>query len=126
MAGSPSFEIPTNPERTYPFSGGVEYEGELFFELTPAEPRSESALIDLLESIFAAGAYRHGDFFNLPMPVYLVKDAETGDVFRVSVRDGAIRFHVLPSTDPPGLRRLYAKIVDRSDLEWHVARRSKL
>lgn len=118
MGDERPFEIPEHPSRNFRFRGGVEYEGGSMFVLTPAdaEPGLEDLLIDVLE----AGPYRYGDFLNLPMPLYLVKDDETGDVFRVSIRDGSIRFHVLPETESAGLRALHDRLVARSDSKWEV------
>ena len=31
-----------------------------------------------------------------------------------------VEFHVLPATDPPGLRRLYDRLVAATDCEWSV------
>lgn len=120
MTTDPSFEIPARPQRRYPYSGGVEYEGETVFRLQPRPPQSEESLDSLLRRVLAAGPYRYGDFFDLPMPLYLVRDDETGDVFRVSVRSGQIRFHVLPETESAGLRALYDRLSDVWDVEWTV------
>lgn len=120
MAGPPSFAIPCQPRRHYPFSGGVEYEGETTFILHPSADLSTSALDELLLDVLSTGPYRYGDFLNLPMPLYLVKDSDTGDVFRVSVRDGTIRFHVLPNTESAGLHALYDRLAARTDTEWRV------
>ncbi|MFC7133409.1 MULTISPECIES: hypothetical protein [Salinibaculum] len=119
-AGDPSFEIPAHPERRYPYEGGVEYEGETVFTLTPGADRSSADLRDLVEATLTAGPYRHGDFFDLPMPLYLVRDDETADVFRISVRDGRVRLHVLPATESAGLRAFYDRLVARSDADWRV------
>jgi len=120
MAGDPSFAIPSRPQRNYPYSGGLEYEGQTVFRLDPDEGRSESDLSALLEAALAEGPYRYGDFHDLPMVLYLVRDEETGDVFRASVRDGAIRLHVLPETDSGGLRAMYDRIDARTDHGWRV------
>lgn len=118
----PSFAIPVRPTRTYPYSGGVEYTGGTVFRLVPEADRSNDELAALTEAVLDAGPYRYGDFFALPMPVYLVRDDGTGDVFRVSVRDGAVRFHVLPETEPAGLEAMYERIVERTEVGWHVER----
>jgi hypothetical protein len=120
MAGDPSFTIPSRPTRTFPYSGGVEYEGETMFRLDPADEYTNEELATLLTETLADGPYRYGDFLNLPMVLYLVRDEETGDVFRVSVRNGCLRFHVLPETDSAGLRALYERIDERTDTDWHV------
>ena len=136
-ARDPSFAIPSRPERTYPRSGGVEYEGETVFELAPDGDANEGAgrdedadedgdgdehtdLASLVETVLADGPYRFGDFHELPMALYLVRDEGTTDVFRVAVRDGTVRLHVLPETDSAGLRRFYDRLDDRSAVGWRV------
>lgn len=119
MTGGPPFEIPVRPERTYPFRGGVEYEGSTTFVLQPGE-HPEEPPTTLVAQLLDDGPYRYGDFLNLPMPLYLVKDEGTGDVFRVSVRDGTVRLHVLPATDSAGLRALYDRLTDRTGIDWSV------
>lgn len=120
MAGDPSFTIPARPRRRYPYGGGVEYEGETVFRLEPTPERSTAQLASVVESVLEAGPYRYGDFLELPMPLYLVRDDETGDVFRVSVRDGTARLHVLPETGSAGLRAMYDRLDDRTDVDWRV------
>lgn len=120
MATEPSFAIPARPERRYPYEGGVEYEGETLFRVQPRPPQDEDSLDALLRRVLDAGPYRYGDFFDLPMPLYLVRDDQTSDVFRVSIRNGEIRFHVLPATDSAGLRALYDRLVEERDVEWSV------
>jgi hypothetical protein len=120
MAGEPSFTIPARPRRRYPYEGGVKYEGETIFRLDPSPERSTTRLADAIEEVLEAGPYRYGDFLELPMPLYLVRDDETGDVFRVSVRDGTARLHVLPETESPGLRAMYDRLDDRTDVDWRV------
>jgi hypothetical protein len=119
----PTFAIPRSPERRYPHRGGVEYEGETVFSLTPTAGYDDAELIELVESVLAADHYRYGDWFDLPMPLYLVHDDVTGDTFRVAVRDGSVEFHVLPDTEPEGLRRLYERLSATDDGAWRVARR---
>lgn len=121
---TPRFEIPQRPRRRYPRRGGVEYEGETVFVLDPDADVADAALVARLESVLSAGVYRYGDWFDLPMPLYLVHDDETGDTFRVAVRDGAIEFHVLPATDPPGLRRLFERLQEGSEFDWSVTCRT--
>lgn len=120
MATEPAFDIPSRPNRRFPSAGGVEYEGGTRFDLRPADERGDRALSDLVESVLADGPYRHGDFVDLPMPLLLVRDDETGDVFRVSIRDGAVRLHVLPETESAGLRAFYERLSRRADVEWSV------
>ncbi len=120
MASNPSFTIPSRPQRRYPYSGGVEYEGQTIFRLSPDQSQSDKRLETIVEATLADGPYRYGDFLNLPMALYLVRDEGTGDVFRISVRDGCIRLHVLPETESEGLRRFYERIDDRTGCTWHV------
>ena len=117
---TPTFAIRQRPTRRYPRRGGVEYEGESVFRLVPAVDVADAVLADLLESVLSADGYRYGDWFDLPMPLYLVHDDGTGDTFRVAVRDGRVEFHVLPATEPPGLRRLYERLLEATDCEWSV------
>jgi hypothetical protein len=120
MGSEPSFAIPARPQREYPYSGGVEYEGQTIFSLRPSDERSNDALSELLRQTLADGPYRYGDFYNLPMTLYLVRDEQTDDVFRASVRDGRIRLHVLPETESPGLRGLYDRLSDRTPYTFRV------
>lgn len=124
MAGEPSFTIPERPTRHFPVSGGVEYEGGTTFVLEPDRKYATGDLTSLLEAVFSTGPYRWGDFFNLPMPLYLVKDESTTDVFRVSVRNGMVRLHVLPDTESEGLRALYDRLTEQTACEWHVEKRN--
>ena len=117
---SPSFAIPARPTRRFR-RDGVEYEGEVLFVCQP-NAGLERDLEELVAATLADGPYRYGDFLDLPMALYLVRDEETGDVFRVSVRDGAVRLHVLPATEPAGLRAFYHRLADRSSVEWDVER----
>jgi len=119
-AESPTFEIPVRPERRYPYDEGVTYEGATVFQLTPTVDHPEGTLVDLVEAVLRAGPYRFGDYYDLPMPVYLVRDGGTGDVFRVSVRDGRVELHVLPATDPAGLRAFHDRLVERDEAAWGV------
>jgi len=126
--GTPSFAIPVHPTRRFPYDDGVTYEGGTTFALTPAGDRSTAELVALVEGVLSAGPYRFGDFFDLPMPVYLARDDGTGDVFRVSVRDGRVRLHVLPETEPDGLCAFYRRLTDRSGGDrdgWNVERRTE-
>lgn len=120
MSTDPSFAIPARPRRRYPSTGGVEYEGQTMFRLQPATERSPAALRDLVEAVVADGPYRSGEFVDLPMPLWLVRDEETADVFRVSIRNGRVRLHVLPETDSEGLRGFYERLVAADDCAWSV------
>ena len=119
-----TFDIPSRPDREFPHSGGVTYTGETVFSLTPTASRSDQALTERVEAVLASEPYTYGDWFDLPMPLYLVHDEETGDVFRVAVRDGTVEFHVLPATDSAGLQALYDRLRAASDTEWRVSCRT--
>jgi len=121
MAAEPAFDIPSRPTRRYPGPGGVEYEGGTRFGLEPtASP--DTSLQALVESVLESGPYRHGDFLELPMPLYLVRDDETADVFRVAIRDGTVWLHVLPETESGGLRAFYDRLREAADCDWTVDR----
>lgn len=120
MARDPSFSIPSRPRRRYPYSGGVEYEGQTIFRLLPDQSLSDDRLDELLEVTLESGPYQYGDFLNLPLTLYLARDDETSDVFRISIRDGCIRLHVLPETDSAGLRAFYERLTDRTETDWRV------
>jgi len=121
MAAEPAFEIPSRPSRRYPGPGGLEYEGGTRFGLDPVASPDRS-LQALVESVLDDGPYRYGDFLELPMPLYLVRDDETTDVFRVAIRDGVVWLHVLPETQSGGLRAFYDRLSERSAVEWSVSR----
>ena len=124
MTGDPSFSIPARPTRRYPHGSGVEYEGGTEFELRPDREYTEPELAAVVTDILADGPYRYGDFHDLPMPLWLVRDEDTADVFRVAVRDGTVRLHVLPETEPAGLRRFYERLCEADpSLSWAVDRR---
>ncbi|MFB6178815.1 MAG: hypothetical protein ABEI77_03710 [Halorientalis sp.] len=114
------FAIPRHPQRRYPYNGGVEYDGETVFRLVPTPDQSDEQLQRLVEGVLAGERYTYGDWFDLPMPLYLVNDERTGDVFRVSVRDGTIRLHVLPATESAGLRGLFEQVEAVADVTWRV------
>jgi hypothetical protein len=123
MTGDSSFSIPARPTRRYPHGSGVEYEGGTEFELVPDRDHTEPELATVVTDILSAGPYRYGDFHDLPMPLWLVRDEDTADVFRVAVRDGTVRLHVLPTTESDGLKRFYERLrgADGS-LSWAVRR----
>jgi hypothetical protein len=121
---TPTFAIPERPVRRYPRRGGVEYEGETVFSVRPAGDVADAELASLVEAVLEDGPYRYGDWFDLPMPLYLVHDEGTGDTFRVAVRDGTVEFHVLPNTGREGLRALYERLAEASDAGWQVRRRT--
>ena len=119
------FAIPARPDRRYPRSGGVEYVGGTVFSFDPGVDRSDPKLADLVEAVLDSDAYRYGDWFDLPMPLYLVRDDSTHDTFRVAVRDGRVEVHVLPETEPEGVRALHDRLTeaDEEGFEWTVERR---
>jgi hypothetical protein len=119
-ARDPPFAIPGRPRRTYPRGGGVEYEGETVFVVEPDRELADANLDSLVTAVLDEGPYQSGDFMDLPMELYLVRDEETADVFRVAIRGGTVRLHVLPETESEGLRRFYDRLVDRSDCDWRV------
>ena len=123
MTSEPSFSIPRRPERRFPHGSGVEYEGGTTFVLVPNSEQATADLAAVVADILADGPYRYGDFHDLPMPLWLVRDEETTDVFRVSVRDGTVRLHVLPTTESDGLRRFYDRLraID-AGVSWSVDR----
>jgi len=116
----PSFSIPRRPTRRYPGRGGVEYDGGTVFRLTPDRSRDNRSITDLVESILEEPPYRYGDWFDLPMPLYLVHDDDTGDTFRVAIRDGTVRLYVLPETGRSGLRAFYDRLAATDDADWAV------
>lgn len=117
------FVIEQRPTRRYPWRGGVEHDGGTVFSLYPEEGTTRSSLSELVVSVLASGPYRYGEWFDLPMPLYLVHDDETGDTFRVAIRDGRVELHVLPETQSDGLCDLFQRLVDASDSTWTVERR---
>lgn len=120
MSEDVSFDVPVRPERRYPPSGGVEYEGEVVFHLTPGEECTTADLDDVLADVLGGDRYVRGDFFDLPAPAYLVRDEAVGTSFRVVVRDGAVRLHVLPHTDVRALEALYDRLVSAAGFSWSV------
>lgn len=119
MADEPSFEISSRPTRRFSRQT-VEYEGETVFELHPDPETADATLANLVEEVLGREPYRYGDWFELPMPLYLVHDGETGDTFRVAIRDGRVEFHVLPATGSAGLRALYKRLKAETDRQWSV------
>lgn len=134
----PSFTIPRRPERRYSRGGGLSYEGTTVFALTPDSVPTEAGgdhdtdvddpdvwLRELVERVLETDRYTYGDWFDLPMPVFLVHDRETGDVFRVAIRGGKIEFHVLPETESGGLCALYERLCEATaDGTWRVTCRT--
>ncbi|MFC7234278.1 hypothetical protein [Halosegnis marinus] len=103
----PDFSV-DHPERTHQRSGGMRYEGGTVFVLA-----ADGDLAAAVEAVLADGPYRYGDWFDLPMPLYLVHDDDTDDTFRVAVRDGTVELHPRSATGPEGLRAFYERLADR-------------
>ena len=120
----PTFRIARRPTRRYPRQSGVEYEGETVFTLNPRVDRGDEPLAELVESVLERSPYRYGDWFDLPMPLYVVHDDETGDTFRAAVRDGAVELHVLPETESEGLRAFFERLAAASETTWSVTCRT--
>jgi len=114
------FAIPSRPDRRFPHGGGLEYEGETLFLLTPRPELESDDLRGLVEGVLEADPYTYGDWFDLPVPLYTVHDEETGDVFRVVVREGRVELHVLPFTERPGLEALFDRLAAESDRDWTI------
>lgn len=117
-----TFELPEGPERRYTRSGGVEYEGRVVFCLDPDPELPVDELEGLLADAFEDDRYVPCDWFDFPLPVYLVHDREVSTAFRVVVRTGGLELHVLPSTDPDGLRSLYRRLDAATANDWSVRR----
>ncbi|MFC7154128.1 hypothetical protein ACFQPA_01485 [Halomarina halobia] len=115
----PSFRIPARPQRRFS-STTVEHDGGVVFALVPDGDHDDDALDALVTRVLDDGPYRYGDWFDLPLPLYLVHDDGTGDTFRVVVRGRAVELHVLPETESAGLRALYDRLVSATDCEWAV------
>jgi hypothetical protein len=120
---APTFSIPKRPTRRYRRRGGVEYEGGTVFSLEPANEYDDDSLTKLVERVLDQQPYRYGDWFDLPMPLYLVHDDRTGDTFRIAIRDGTVTLHVLPETGADGLRAFYERLVESSETGWDVTSR---
>mgnify|MGYP000594899027 FL=1 len=83
------------------------------FSLEPTNEYDDDSLTKLVERVLDQQPYRYGDWFDLPMPLYLVHDDRTGDTFRIAVRDGTVTLHVLPETGADGLRAFRYSYVSR-------------
>ncbi|MFB6116927.1 hypothetical protein [Halosegnis sp.] len=117
-AASVSFDV-DNPERTHSRGGGMCYEGGTVLALAPARPEG---LAEAVEAVLQAGPYRYGDWFDLPMPLFLVHDDETDDTFRVAVRDGRVELHARSATTASGLRAFYERLADQVEGRVRVER----
>ncbi|SIR81896.1 hypothetical protein SAMN05421858_3937 [Haladaptatus litoreus] len=117
----PSFSIPHRPQRTYPRGGGVRYEGETIFRLSPGSECSEERLTAFVQDVLEEDPYTYGDWFDLPVPMYLVRDHDRDTTFRVVVRYESVELHVLPDTRSSGLLAMYHRLSDCSGLSWTVS-----
>ena len=104
------FVIRERPRRRFSGRGGLEYAGGTVFLLTPESDPGVDELCAWVESVLGQADYRWGDWFDLPMPLYLVHDDQTKDTFRVGVRAGRIELHILPETGPTGLAAFYERL----------------
>lgn len=115
MSDEPSFRIPARPEREYR-EGGVERTRGSVFTLTP----DDGVVEDRVERALADERYTVGDWFDLPAPVYLVRDAERNGVFRVVRHDDRVDVHVMATTDSGVLRAFYDRLGAVGDVSWSV------
>ena len=105
----PQFAI-THPERSHSRAGGMSYEGGTVFTFAPRRPGElTEQVLDLLES----GPYSYGDWFDLPMPLFLVHDDDSDDTFRLGVRDDHVELHVRSATSPAGVAAFHDRLTDR-------------
>lgn len=117
MIDNPSFDDPTRPTREYR-EGGVERTGGTVFRLVP-----DNGTVDgEVERVLADDRYTAGDWFDLPAPVYLVRDRTLNTVFRVVRLDERVELHVMATTEVAGLRAFYDRLVGESDSPWAVER----
>lgn len=117
---APTFDIPRRPERVYPREGGVEYEGGTVFTLSPDSEVTDGELAALVETVLDADRYTYGDWFELPLPVYLVHDEPHDTAFRVVIRYETVEFHVLPETVADALAELHDRLSGAAGWEWRV------
>lgn len=105
--------------------GGVRYEGETLFRLSPRGDVSENDLVSLVEGVLQTDSYTFGDWFDLPVPMYLVRDREHDTTFRVVVRYGSVELHILPDTLSSGLRAIYRRLSGSTNYSWNVTCESR-
>ncbi|WP_225870726.1 hypothetical protein [Halosegnis rubeus] len=107
-AGS-RFDI-THPERSHSRARGMEYEGGTVFVFVP---RRSDGLAEQVQELLDAGPYRYGDWFDLPMPLFLVHDDDTDDTFRLGVREERVELHVRSATSPAGVEAFHDRLTGR-------------
>ena len=108
------------PERVYPPSGGVEYEGMTVFSLTTDPELATDDLSDLLFSVLDGDRYTFSDRPVFPAPVFLVHDHVLKTVYRAVLRTNRIELHVLPNTESAGLQAIYDDLCDSGSVTWQV------
>jgi hypothetical protein len=124
MAGEHGCEIPTRPERRCPSAGGLEYDGGTRFELVPIDDPGDS-VARLVEQVLRAGPYRHGDFHELPMPLFLVRDDQAKldvhceTVLGVAVADRLDELHAYDAHTTGHILGGIAAL-DRAGVPWYV------
>ena len=112
----PSFEIPAYPRRVFS-RDGVEHDGMTAFTLTPTVDCDPPSAVG---RVVSADRYVYGDWFDLPVPVYLVYDRVVSTVFRVVCHPDRVELRVLPSTEPAGLEAFYRAVRTETDVDWSV------
>lgn len=117
MSEGLDFNIPVHPIRSYD-SDTITTRGGTVFSLVPETDQVD--IPDTVDQVLESSTYVVGDWFELPRPVYLVRDAERGTIFRVVVADESVDIHVLPSTTADGIAAFYNGLCEESDQPWTV------
>ncbi|MDZ7747251.1 MAG: hypothetical protein U5K28_12445 [Halobacteriales archaeon] len=107
--GEPRFDI-THPERSHSRARGMEYQGGTVFVFVP---RRSDGLAKQVLALLDAGPYRYGDWFDLPMPLFLVHDDDSDDTFRLGVRDDRVELHVRSATSSEGVAAFHDRLTNR-------------
>jgi hypothetical protein len=89
--------------------------------IVPDGPPAEG-LAGVVDAALRADDYAVCDWFDLPAPAYLVRDAGRDAAFRIVVRDGRIEVHGLPSTDAATIGALRQRIEGVTEVDWTVER----
>ena len=116
MSDDARFDAPSRPERVLD-DGGVEYAGKVVYTLSP---EGEGPVRRWVEGVLGADRYTAGDWFDLPLPVYLVCDHEVGSLFRVVVATDSVQLQLLPDTEERALSAFFDRLRAASDVEWTV------
>jgi hypothetical protein len=118
MSGDAPFDVPDRPERRLD-DGSVEYAGKVVYRL---EPGSKGPVERWVGAVLDADRYTVGDWFDLPLPVYLVCDHQVGSLFRVVVSATDVELQLLPETDERALSAFFDRLRRESDgTEWSVS-----